>query len=857
MADTHESLGKASLDLTADLVTFEKNVKSGQRTAEGMGSTLEHVAAIADIAERALKQVKMSPGQGAESKASAEGILSGVRGISEEARQAARELDHVRLTEAQAAASDAAGDIIDRKLKSINRNANETRRALDRVKIAGGVPGRSGVGVGPFGSGFGRVGLLGAAVGAGALLASAAGPGTAGLLAAIPGLAFGAAGAVGTLALAFGGVGAALKGDKKAFDDLGPSAQKFVLSIRSLDGWFDTLKQTAAGSLFPGLTTGLKAALSPGTTGALTTGVQQFGAAIGQAATQWGKYFGSPKFQQLLGPLMQAGAKNFKTLSSAVLHLFDAFAVLGRAAIPFTSWFTKAIDNGSRFASSWLRAKEATGGLGRAMNEAKSSLRLVGGLFVSLLRVVGALGRALYPVSKLAIKALTDGLNALAKIITRNQNGIREFVAGALKALVSIVKIAAPIVAKLAHGLSSVVHAIGGWKTAFEIVISGFLAAKFIALAGAISKVRVGLLGLGSAWEVLGPIGMAVAGFGGVAVAGFGALAYASRDHNAPAGFHYVPTGPRTPPKLVRDSVAGPPGGADRSNHPGIQGPGRNVPHAGSPPKPHVPSPFGTPPPFTKNLGAAGAKPPVIPAGAAHLEQLASADASRASVLGNVGVAAKKYLESELGELSGAAKLIRAKYETATGSARTQLFAALTGVENKMRTVRERIGKAIRDDRAAELQFAVDQAKNAVASATEGSAAYEKAISAEEKALRAQIAYLDKRAKNSHLSLKEREKAIRGETADKKALASLLKKSAVNAGANEAQFLSSFADIVKAFAPNAFPAQPAAGGGRTDTHLYDIKTELRQQTPLLRDAVQAAAFPGSAMSGSAALAVAG
>jgi hypothetical protein len=66
----------------------------------------------------------------------------------------------------------------------------------------------------------------------------------------------------------------------------------------------------------------------------------------------------------------------------------------------------------------WLHAKDATGQLGGAMNEAKTSMQLVGGLFGSLLRAVGALGEALYPVSKIAVKDLTDGLNALAGIIT-------------------------------------------------------------------------------------------------------------------------------------------------------------------------------------------------------------------------------------------------------------------------------------------------------------------------------------------------------------------------------------------------------------------------------------------------------
>ena len=341
----------------------------------------------------------------------------------------------------------------------------------------------------------------------------------AGLLAAIPVLATSGAGALATLALAFDGVGKAIGGDKKAFDDLGKSAQGFVLTVRSLDGWFDKLKETAGASLFPGLTEGLKAALSPGTVGAITTAVQEFGHALGEAGAAWGRYFGSAEFRSIFGPLMQAGARNLSLMSDAALHLFDAMGVLGRAAIPLTEWMVRGIDAGARWADAFLHAKDATGSLGGAMNEAKTSLQLVGGLFAALLRAVGALGEALYPVSKIAVKDLTDGLNALAKIIQRNQDGIRDIVRGALDALVSVVKTLAPLVAKLAHALGDVVDKMGGWKTAFEIVIAGTLALKFAGLVGAVGGfvtqlglARLALLALGSP-EVLAALALAAGAF--------------------------------------------------------------------------------------------------------------------------------------------------------------------------------------------------------------------------------------------------------------------------------------------------------------------------------------------------------
>lgn len=486
-----EQLGKATLDLQANLEPFRRNMREAEDSADAMQHTLDALAAVSKIAEEAIKKIKMSPGQGAEARTSAEGIIRGVRGISDEARKAAVELDRVKLTDSQAAESNVAADEMSHGLNKVSRNARQARRDLDEVRLAGG---RNGVGVGIFGSGFGRIGLMGAGIGLGTLAAPAAAPGAVGLLASIPALAGAAGGAAGVLALALDGVGKAIGGDKKAFDKLQPSAQKFVVTVRSLTGFLDQLKQRAGASLFPGLTAGLTAALSPGTVNAITTAITELGRALGSAGEQWGRYFGSPQFQQIFGPLMLSGARTVGTLSDALLHLVDAIGVVARAAIPLTNWINDSIDKGARFADAWLNAKAATGQLSGAMTEAQTSLRLVAGLFEALLRAVGSLGTALYPVSKIAVKDLTDGLNALAGIIDRNRQTIRDIVAGALAALVSTVRTLTPIVSELARALLAVVHAVGGWKVAFEFVIGGVLASKLTGILG-------GVVGVGGAAE--------------------------------------------------------------------------------------------------------------------------------------------------------------------------------------------------------------------------------------------------------------------------------------------------------------------------------------------------------------------
>lgn len=516
---------------------FEVSGLAGLRaagdTADRMAtSTRDKFGALAEVSRittNALQQVKVTTGQALDTEAAANRIKSAVGSIPRAAVEASDRLAEVKLKASQAAETDVVGDRIDRKLKDITGNANEARRALESVLLAGIAAGRegggsgsgggsggggfrfggagggrNGAGFGPFGSGFGRVGLMGTAIAGGTLLGPSAGPAVLGLLAAIPVLAGAGIGVLGTLTLAFHDVGKAIGGDKKAFDSLTASQQQFVLTVRSLTGWLHQLRETAAAATFPGLTAGLHAALSPGTVAAITTAVTEFGHAIGAAGEQWGRYFGSSQFQSLFGPLMLAGANALRIMSGAALSLFDALGVLGRAAIPFTTWLLQSTAAGTQWLDTFLRAKDATGGLSGALNEAHTSLVLVALLVASLGHAVGALGAALYPISKVAVKDLTDGLNALAAMITRNQDKIREIAGGALTAFVGAVqgiagaiREAMPVIRFLADLINNAAGAVGGWKT----VVEALLALKFVSIIAGWTMSLVGFAGGATAAE--------------------------------------------------------------------------------------------------------------------------------------------------------------------------------------------------------------------------------------------------------------------------------------------------------------------------------------------------------------------
>lgn len=478
-----ENLGKARLDLETNLDEFRANMTEARSQADRTQTTFDALAEVAHIAADAFGDIRMRADQAAETSGVSDEMKRTLAGISADAERARADLENVKIRASQAAESVAAGEEIKRNVKDIGDEADRTKRKLTEVKMSQSLGSKQ--------IGGTSVGLLGAAIGAGTLLAPSAGPAVLGVLGAIPGLATVGVGAIGTLALAFHGLGDAIGGDKKAFDKLTPAQQAFVESIRSLTGWFDRLKQEASGDLFPGLTSALHSALSPGTLGAITNAVAEFATTIGEAGKAWGRYFGSSEFGSIFGPMMASAAHNLGTLSGAALKLFDALGVVGRAAIPLTTWMTNGVGKAADLANGWIHAADASGRLASGFQEAETSLKLVGELAGALIRAIGDLGAALYPVSKVAVRDLTSGLNTLASFFSRNQTTIQQLVGGALNDFVYGVRLAWTAAGQLANGIraisdgiNSILGPIFTAKNAVAELAAAFVGVKIVGLVG-------------------------------------------------------------------------------------------------------------------------------------------------------------------------------------------------------------------------------------------------------------------------------------------------------------------------------------------------------------------------------------
>src|SRR5690242_9499264 len=125
-----ESLGRAVLELDATIGPLERNLKVANKSAEGTQRQFDQLAAVAEIATKALQDVKMKASQGLESNSAADRIERSVGSVGRAAMEASRHLERVKLGEEQATETAIAGERIDGTLDKTTRKANEARRAL-------------------------------------------------------------------------------------------------------------------------------------------------------------------------------------------------------------------------------------------------------------------------------------------------------------------------------------------------------------------------------------------------------------------------------------------------------------------------------------------------------------------------------------------------------------------------------------------------------------------------------------------------------------------------------------------------------------------------------------------------------
>lgn len=330
------------------------------------------------------------------------------------------------------------------------------------------------------------------------------GPGLIAPLALLPSLAGAGTGALIALAAAMHGVGAAVAGDAKAFENLDPSAQKFTMTLRGMIPWVDQLQERVRGGLFKGLTAGIQSATTPGTVGAVNTAATAFGNATGGAFQQWGQYLGSGGFGQQFQQFSTRSAGDIKVWTDATIHLVDSLLRLSNAFAPLTEWMLKGIDAGSRMFDNWVKGKQASDGFAHSIETAKDSLRDIGVVLGAVGHLFAVLGPTLQPVGHELLMMVSGGLNGISDWIAAHESEIQNVLIGGLKAFGDVVKGVLGLLDLLLKALDvllapldALVGHTNAMRIAFEAVIALQIAVAFsnMASAAAIGATNVGLFG--------------------------------------------------------------------------------------------------------------------------------------------------------------------------------------------------------------------------------------------------------------------------------------------------------------------------------------------------------------------------
>ena len=267
---------------------------------------------------------------------------------------------------------------------------------------------------------FGLVSAVGQLAGGAVAMVSALAPAV-GLLGSIPGMAMGAAAAMGTLVLGFGGLGGALKAASKAEEALTEEQQKaraemsaseraaadyadalaklpketqsFAKYLVSLKPKLNQLKAAAAKGLMPGAEAGLKSVMKLFPT--VAKSVASMGKSFGDSFKALGAAMASKDYKTKFENVMGSNNKIAKVFATGMKDAALILLSVADAARPLTEWLVK-------LAGGWLKNRrevlETAKGMQKLrdfLDKTKLTLQTWGNIFKNIgvgLKNIGVIG---------------------------------------------------------------------------------------------------------------------------------------------------------------------------------------------------------------------------------------------------------------------------------------------------------------------------------------------------------------------------------------------------------------------------------------------------------------------------------
>jgi hypothetical protein len=323
-----------------------------------------------------------------------------------EAKHAAQLLQVSRAAEAATRAEIA-------HTKAVNASADAERR-LHRGR-------RDEASRGSVGSNLasGGMSLLWAGAGPALLAAAGAAAAATGALGLVPGAAAAAAAGIGAVVLATRGFGDALKETDPnkfaaALQKLSPNARDAARSIKGIAPAWHEVQQAAQDSLFKGIggeLTALTDTFKTPIQGLMTSVAGSFNA----TAKTVGAQLMNPQSLASIQTMIDNISAAFTQIGPATRAFVDAMIRIGEVGSSFLPGLAKGIADAALKFSSFIETAQRTGQLKQWISEALDTLKVLGGVVVSVGKAFAALGPATRPI-----------LNSVAEILDKIAGALRD-----------------------------------------------------------------------------------------------------------------------------------------------------------------------------------------------------------------------------------------------------------------------------------------------------------------------------------------------------------------------------------------------------------------------------------------------
>lgn len=238
-----------------------------------------------------------------------------------------------------------------------------------------------------------------------------------------------AVGAVGTMALAFNGVGDALSALNKfqleptaenlaamrqAMAKIGPEGAEFVRFLDEIGEQLSVLQMDARGGMFPGMTEGIERAMA--LLPQMRVIVTEIAEAIGQLSIDAGGGIAGPEFEAFFDYLETDAKPLLVEMGRTLGNFVDGFASLIVAFGPLTRDFSGGLLEMSRSFEQWAEGLSNSDSFAEFLDYVRQSAPKALDLLAALTDLVVELAKAAAPIGDVILPVLSNLFRAIASV---------------------------------------------------------------------------------------------------------------------------------------------------------------------------------------------------------------------------------------------------------------------------------------------------------------------------------------------------------------------------------------------------------------------------------------------------------